>query len=210
VYVDRPIENVIGLHPVKGVEQLITRQDAAVRLKQRDEKAKFNRCECHGPPREQDLMALEVDRNITALEHGTGGLIGPGKDALDAEDELGRGERLGKVIVRADAQSGDSIGRGAPRGENDNRDERLSADRPEDRQAIDLGKHDVEYDERGMVALDRLEGAPAVGRLDDPVALAFEVGPYEAHDLDVIVDDQDWWANLRPTPVALICHDGEW
>ena len=61
----------------------------------------------------------------------------------------------------------------------------------DDRQAVDLGQHQVEDDEPRRVLLDRAERGPAVAGGHDPEALALEVRPDESDDLGVVVDDED-------------------
>jgi hypothetical protein len=121
------------------------------------------------------------------------------QDRLDPEDELGRRERLRQVVVGAILEPGDAIDRGSPGGEHQDRRRcrfLVPTDRPDDGPAVELGQHQIEDHQRGLVRLDRLEGGRAVGSGHDREAVAFEVRPDQADDLGVVVDDED--RTVRP------------
>ena len=67
----------------------------------------------------------------------------------------------------------------------------VAANGPDHRPPVQLGKHQVEDDERRPMALDGVEGGRAVGRGHDREPVALEVCAHEADDLGVVVDDED-------------------
>ena len=67
----------------------------------------------------------------------------------------------------------------------------VAADRPDDGPAVELGEHQVEDDERRPVPLDRVERRRPVRGGHDAAPVPLQVRPDEAHDLRVVVDDQD-------------------
>ena len=146
-------------------------------------------------------MPLGIDDQRAERETGcwwrVSGTLDPREHASNPEHELGRGKRLGQVIVRTQAQTGDSIGRRSPGGQDDDGRVRASPNRPDDGEAVDFGKHEIEDDQGRIVRLDGSQGTRPVVRLDDPVALALQVEPDEAHDLQVVVDDEDGPAPVR-------------
>ena len=118
----------------------------------------------------------------------------PAQDRLDAQDELGRRERLWQVVVRAVLEAGDAVERRATgRHDEDRRGGRLvvAAHGPDHGPAVQPGEHEIEDDERRPVAFDGVERGRAVRRGHDREAVALEVRAHQPDDLGVVVDDQD-------------------
>ena len=109
----------------------------------------------------------------------------------DARDQLAAAERLGQVIVGAHLQSDHPVHLVALGGEHDDRDVRLGAQAPAQRQAVLAGQHQVEQDEVDpAVGQDLAHGTP-VSRGADAKAFLGQRTRDEIADLAVVVDDQD-------------------
>ena len=61
----------------------------------------------------------------------------------------------------------------------------------EDVEPADLRDHQVEHHEGGRVRGHRVERRPSVRGLRHPVPVALQVRPHQAHDLGIVIDDQD-------------------
>jgi hypothetical protein len=179
------------------VEQLVARERPAVGVEERDEQPQFEGAEGHGRAGERDLVAPRIDHKVPAdqlfvrPESLDDGALGPSEDGPDAHHELGRGERLREVVVGTLAEPEDPIAGRAARGQDEDRGLAECPRATDDGQAVELGQHQVEDDKAGPRFLDRPKGALAIGRGHDGIALALEIGPYEGHDLRIVVDDED-------------------
>ena len=100
--------------------------------------------------------ASSLDRRPSAGEH-----------PFDAQDQLGRRERLGEVVVGADAKAGKAVGR-VPRADRMMIGVSARPDRAHDGQAVDLWEHHVQDHQRGIFVPNGLQGARAVVGLDHP------------------------------------------
>ena len=198
VDVDRPVEDLGLVLAVDRVEQLVAGQHPAVGLEQRGQEPELDGGQRRQPAVDPDLVALAVDDEVAVADRALD--VRPGRrraptgaieDPLDAQDELGRRERLRQVVVGARGEAGDPVVDEAARRQDDDRRPVGPADGSQDREPVDLGEHDVEDDERRHLERDRGQRAPAVGRLDDAIARPLEVRPDEADDLGVVVDDED-------------------
>ena len=156
-------------------------------------------------------MAIEVDDEIGLLEDGAGRVAGrgrgPAQDRLHAKDQLGRGERLGQVVVGSILEPGDAIEGRAARGQDQDRCRGrlvIAADGADDGPPVQPGEHQVEDDEGGSVAFDGVEGGRAVGRGHDRESFTFQVGPHEPDDLRVVIDHED--RALRDGRRGLVRH----
>ena len=119
VDVDRPVEDLGLVLAVDRVEQLVAGQDPAVGLEDRLRAAGTRRGSGRSAvPSRRDLVAVEVDDQVgvadRAARRGVAcrrrrGRRGPAQDRLDAQDELGRRERLGQVVVGAVLEAGDPV-----------------------------------------------------------------------------------------------------
>ena len=145
--VDRPIEDLGLVLAVDRVEELVAGQDAAVALEEGDEEPELDGGQRHEPIGDPDLVALAIDDEVAVPDRLAGArrcappprpAAGPLEDPLDAEDELGRGERLREVVVGAGTEARDPVVRQAPRREDDHRRLVGPPDGPQDREAVDL------------------------------------------------------------------------
>ena len=87
--------------------------------------------------------------------------VGAAQHGLHPRDELGRGERLGEVVVGAELEAEDAVDLAVAGGEEDHRHLRRGADALAHLEAVEVGEADVEHDEPGPVLVERVE---AVGR----------------------------------------------
>ena len=159
-----------------------------------------------------DLVPVEVDDQVAVDERRARGRVRgrrsrAAEDRLDPEDELGRAERLGQVVVGAVLQARDPVERGASRRQDEDRGGGglvVAPDGPDDRPPVELREHEVEDDEGRPVAFDRVERSRAVRGGHHAEAVALEVGAHEPDDLGVVVDDQD--RSLRERCAGRVRH----
>ena len=128
VDVDRPVEHLGLVAAVDRVEQLVAGQDAAVGLDERwssrnSTRVSGDRRAVAGSPR--GGRGRRRGRPVTSGGRADGVRAsvarGPAQDRLDAQDELGRGERLGQVVVGAVLEAGDPVERRAARRQDEDR-----------------------------------------------------------------------------------------
>ena len=93
---------------------------------------------------------------------------------LDPRDELAHRERLGHVVVGADAEADEHVGLVVAGGEHEDRDRALGLDAAADLEAVDAGQHDVEHDDVGVAAGRRRRRRPGRRRRPRPPALGGE------------------------------------
>ena len=109
-----------------------------------------------------------------------------------ASEELAQREGLGDVVVGAQLEAEHAVDLGAARGEHDHGHvDAAAAELPADVPAAQPGHHDVEQYEVGRVAQGERERVLAVRRRGGLVALEAQVVLEAAHDLGLIVHDQD-------------------
>jgi len=99
------------------------------------------------------------------------------QEGAHAGRELDDVEGLGQIIVRAQLDRLDLVGKLVERGEHDDRDEtclRILFQRLTDGVSVAPRHHDVAQDEVGRLACHRLESLLAVGRLRDPISERLE------------------------------------
>ena len=95
------------------------------------------------PPAVKDQVRLFLRRGRSAA------LGRAAQDRADPGDQFARLERFGHVIVRADFQPDDPVGRLAPRGQQDGRDGLRFSEVAAQRQPVLARHHDVEQDQVG-------------------------------------------------------------
>ena len=196
MHVDRALEGIALRVPVQGVEKRLSRQHAATRLHKRDQQPEFRRREGQRRPRLPHFDAIEVDEQVDVLQDSASGMgpvrfTRPAQHRLDADDQLGRRERLGKVVVGALVDAVHAVGDRSARGQHDNGDGRALADDAHQGEAIKLGQHEVEHDQPGTELVECLQRSSALACCDHAEAFALEVSLDERHDLGIVVHDQD-------------------
>ena len=132
VDIDRPLEDAIGVVAVDAVEELVAGQDPAVGLEERDQQPELDGRQGDVPPGDRRPSAGRDRRpgrrgpaagrlGPRPSRPGCSGRLDPGQDPPDPEDELGRRERLGQVVVGPGRQAADPVGGRAPSREDDDR-----------------------------------------------------------------------------------------
>ena len=206
VDVDRAVEDRGVVAAVDHVEELVAGEDPAAGLEEDLEQPELDAGQRDRPAIAGDLVAVGIEDEVGVAEAGGGcGGAGPRsarsaaragrslEDPPDADDELGGAERLREVVVGAVLETGDAVdGRAAGR-QHEDRDVAvgLPADRADDGAAVELGEHEVEDDQGGIVVLDRGQRGRPVAGGHDLVPLALQVRAHEPDDLRVVVDDED-------------------
>ena len=117
-------------------------------------------------PADRHPVAAEVELEAAHGEHDVvrhaAALRAP-QDRGDADDQLGRRERLGQVVVGALGQGQDPVADRAPRREHQDRHVAVQPGAPDDLDPVDLGDHQVE-DHEPRVLGDGPERRPPVAR----------------------------------------------
>ena len=117
----------------------------------------------HPPGRRVDRDRRRRD-GVSAPPVGARPALDPPQQRVDAGDELARAERLGQVVVGADAEADDEVGLGVAGGEHQHRDRPVALDRSAHLEAVEAGEHEVEDHEVGVeLARQRLDARRAVG-----------------------------------------------
>ena len=105
--------------------------------------------------------------------------------------ELGEGERLGHVVVGADAEADDLVQLAVARAQHQHGGRGLLAEDAADLEAAELGEHQVEHDEIRAQLPGLLERLDTVGCLAHLVSLAHEIEPEGLSDDLLVLDHQD-------------------
>lgn len=136
----------------------------------------------NGPKLEAVAIFRRRSRHgVAAPQHG-----------VDAGQQLARRERLAEVVVRADLQADDAVDLVAAGGEQD--DGHIVVAGPQiaqGREAIDLGHHQIKYDQRRALALEARGQAVTVMQHRHGKALLGQVFAQQVAQFDVVIDDQD-------------------
>ncbi|MCY1229537.1 hypothetical protein D9M72_419050 [compost metagenome] len=111
---------------------------------------------------------------------------------IDACQQFARRKRLAKVIVGADLKPDDAVDLVAAGREQDHRDVVvLGAQVAQRGQAVDLGHHQVQHDQRRALALQARLQAVAVMHHRDGKALLGQVLAQQVAKFGIVVDDED-------------------
>ena len=112
------------------------------------------------------------------------------KNRLHAGDELARVERLRQVVVGADLEADDLVDVLVARGEHQDRHLGAAAQTAADLDPVDVGQHQVEDDQRRLLALGfRQRVLPGLGNVH-VVARVLEVERDERRDRGFVLDDE--------------------
>src|SRR5262249_20056010 len=113
-------------------------------------------------------------------------------DGFDARDELADREGLGDVVIGADLEAADLVRLLRARGQHDDRhDAVLRAQLLADRVAVQVAEHEVEDDAVGSLVARELDALASLERGDDLEALELERVAQAAHDVGLVLDDED-------------------
>ena len=196
VGIDGPVQHDLLIPAIDGIEQPITADDPTVRLEQHDQQPVAGRREDDGPTSDRGLVSVTIDHQVTQDEWWphprTRAVAASFQEPPDAQHQLGRGEGLGQVVIRAGFQAGDAVrGEAAGRQHQDGRPTAGGPRAPDDVQPGHARDHQVEHDQGRRLRGEGRERGVTIGRLGDPVSVTFQVGPDEADDLGIIVHDED-------------------
>src|SRR5688572_10201438 len=116
-----------------------------------------------------DRSGIEIDRQLAGLDDRFRVSLGAAHDRLDARQQFAPVERLGQVVVRAEAETlGLVVKLGKARQDQDRRIDARGAQAPQHLVAVDVRQHQIEDDDVVIVKLTNLETVFAqVGRIDD-------------------------------------------
>ena len=139
------------------------------------------------------LARQQVEREIADRQpRRLGGTGGAPDQRLDAREQLGKGERLGQVIVAAGLQAPNAIVHRPPGAEDqDRRRDAARAQRVDERQPVHARQHDVHDGDVERCRQRPLETGPAVRRhLDDKPGFAQPL-LNEPRNGRIVFDEQD-------------------
>ena len=108
-----------------------------------------------------------------------------------ARDELARVERLRQVVVGADLEPDDLVDVLVASGQHQDRDVGVLADALADLDAVEVGQHQVEHDQRRLLRGGERERLAAGRGRRDGVARVLQIERDERRDRALVLDDQD-------------------
>ena len=161
------------------------------------------------PGGQPDFLAAHLDGAGRAVNHDVaerqrreGLLLGvlPAEHGVDAREQLGQIEGFTHVIIRAQVEAPDLVGRCVPRGQNENR--HVLAAFPELVENVQPGPgrhHDVEHDELGAGIESHPHAFISVGGEVHVVALHAQVDGQAFAQRLVVLHDED---PFFPAPLA--------
>ncbi len=127
----------------------------------------------------------------------------------DARHDLARVEGLGHVIVRAQFQPYHLVGILHPRREHDDEcllERAVAAHDPGDIPPAAIGQHQVQHHQRGPVVAQDVQGRLAIARRQNGITGLLQIRPDQAHDLRVVVHDQNPAVGFRAPHDHSHCH----
>ena len=133
------------------------------------------------------------------------------RGGADAGDELAHRERLHQVVVGADLERVHAVVLGAARGDDDDRrPDPLGARRLDQLPAVELGQHQVEHADVGVLVAQPREPELAAADDDRVEAGRGEVAGHPVGDHVVVLDDQDLRHSLTIVPTCGSERVTEW
>src|SRR3954453_17912287 len=197
VDVDRLLVLVERLVVTEQLEQLPAREDPAGARGEVAQDLELGGGQPDPPVPTLDSAALEVDDEVAVADHAAAGgvrevAVRAPEQRPDPTEQLAQRERLGDVVVRPELQADHLVEFVAPRGQEQPgclRARRAQA--PQDLEAVDAGKLDVEDDEVG--GLGRREGESLLSRPRDAdlVTLGLERVLDAPRNGELVFDDED-------------------
>lgn len=144
----------------------------------------------HPALRVVDLQLAEAEYSAAGRHGGQCGPLHPAQQHVDPGRQLTHGERLGHVVVGADAETDEHVGLVVPGGQHQYRHRALGLHAAADLQAVEAGKHDVEHHQIRLPGLGRVHGRRAVERGLHQEALGPQPGGNGIDDRGVVLDHQ--------------------
>ena len=155
------------------------------------EQIELSRGERNCPASAIDLPGCFIEADIADLEDRAGSLIAAAQHSANSRQQLAKVEWLDQVVVRSDFQPLDPILHVVFGGQDDHADVLIAPEGGSDRQAIELGHHDVYHDYvRFELAYQSQRRLSVASRLHLE-ALVLEAQADEIDDAPLVVDDQN-------------------
>ena len=193
--VDGAAVDVLGVAPDVG-QQPGPRLHASLALHQQAQQAKLGGGQRHIAAAHGGAVRRRVEADLAELDDRGGLLFAgvPAQDRLDPQDDLARAERLGDVVVGAELEADDAVELLALRGQHDERQaggRGVALEQARELEAVEARQHQIEDDEVGETAANRLESAvaPAFDRHSEAGALEVELQHFG--DVRLVFDDQN-------------------
>src|SRR5579884_1283200 len=178
-----------------ALEQLVARQHEPAVVEQLPEQVELLRRELDFPVAHVGLVPARVDAQVAVDDHL--GLVcvalrrGAAQDRLDPRDQLAWIERLRQVVEGADLEPDDLVDVLVAGGQHQDREVGRLPNPLADLDAVDVGEHQVEHDERRLLDRDLGEGVLAGRRRLHRVPRVLQVERDERGDRALVLDDED-------------------
>src|ERR1051325_577366 len=180
--------------PPDLLHELLAAQHRAVRLEQRPEQIELLRTEPDRRSTAPDLADRGVDLDLSEPRRRARrtGRSGPPQLGLDAGQQLEDAERLGDVVVGAEAEPADLVLLLPSRREHEHGGVVAAlAHGAEDPEPVDARDHEIEDDEVETAHLERRKARRTIGRELHGVALDLEVVAEAESEIGVVLDDEN-------------------
>ena len=177
-------EAVAGLHPPAAPGQEL-------------EQLELGRGELDLAPLHQHRVPGNIDLEVTETQvsHRFLRRLGAGEQLPDAKHELPRAEGLGDVIIRPKFQTEHAVHFRRTRREHDDgnaRGDRITPEDLADLEAVDLGQHDIEHDQRRPLVAGGRDRPGAILGQDRGEARLAQTEPEHLEGVGLVVNQQDF------------------
>jgi hypothetical protein len=152
----------------------------------------------HHPPR----ILVELHRSAPKRLLGAEVAACPSQLRPHPRYHFGRRERLDHVVIGPQLEAGDPLGLLSPRGDEDDRYPRLSADASDHLEAVELGEHDVDERDVDPAATQQRQRVQAITGLQHLVALLLQIQAEKAPKRMLVIDDQ--YPHCRPHKASIL------
>ena len=182
--------------PPHFLQQLVARDDATAVERERVEQLELGRRQLGAAAVDERLHLARVDAELLDLDRLAAPFLGgphaaPRRGA-DTRDELAHRERLHEIVVGADLECVHAVVLGAARGDDDDRRaDPFGACRLDQLPAVELGKHQVEHADVGVLEPEARETELAPADDDRIEPCRDEMARHPVGDHVVVLDDQD-------------------
>jgi len=199
VDVDRPRCSVV-IVPPDGIEENVSCEDSAGIAQEMLEQAEFFRCEWDLHLFHGDFMPCEIHDEIAIAILGRGivrFLFKPSKEGLDAGNQGLGAKWFGDVVVGSQLQADDGVRFLGFGGQHDDRKHRCCRSRSKafaDLEAVDLGQHQIEDDQIGLLLLCLPETVhTGLGR-DGLIAFLLQIQFDQLENVVLVFNDEDFFS----------------